>query len=117
MKKLQNKSQEEICPTQHEKVTNIIQDVNLYSKNQTSFPCKNKAAVMRTRFLQFCHKVTVEPHEAQFTMRNKLKVSGSLCGTNDSQDTFFISKLETPLGTYPYATLRAPDIMFIDIEL
>jgi len=41
-------------------------------------------------------------------------VAGTFCATDTAQETFLLSELETPMGVYPDAYVRASDVICLD---
>ena len=48
---------------------------------------------------------------------NSTEVKGTLIGTDGKQEHFQVDDLQTALGTYPAATLRATDLLYVEAPI
>lgn len=69
---------------------------------------------MKQRMLRFWsdargHKVDIECY-------GKTKISGTFQGTDAEQEVLLMEALETPLGTYRHAMVRASDAVVADFK-
>jgi hypothetical protein len=51
---------------------------------------------------------------AEVVCHGKTAVAGTFCATDAAQEIFLLSELETPMGVYPDAYVRASDVICLD---
>ena len=75
---------------------------------------KNRA-LLRERYLRALFAVANKP--CSLRMYEKTEINATLRSSDIETTTFQVSNLETPMGVYPEALIRASDILTITVSL
>lgn len=76
----------------------------------------NAKDLLRDRYLQLLLQITKTQPQAVFDMYGGTCVDGQLCGTDAESNRFRVNQLQSPMGTFDKAVIRASDLNRIEIS-
>lgn len=92
-------------------------DSSLDSENQNFGSSKEQEirAILRERFLWSCSALNGK--EGSFVMHEGINVEGVCRGVDKDIMLMHMQNMKTPFTTYPYATVRLPDVLYANFKI